>query len=141
MNFGQYLPKRPKTPKIDRNDPKFFQNGIGTPWTKFLESPLCVWWAFSKELQKLLISGGYLIHSGTTFNFTSQHKRSFTVETNSQLGLPVWFQQEPFRRLGLPILGGGFSMFSDLSSHTHDHLRLEILVSLSLREWGVVFGF
>ena len=27
-------------------------------------------------------------------------------------------------------------MFSDLSSHTHDHLRLEILVSLSLREWG-----
>ena len=24
----------------DRNDLKFFQSGIGTPWTKFLESPL-----------------------------------------------------------------------------------------------------
>ena len=34
MNFGRYLPKRPETPKIDRNNPKFFQSGIGTPWTK-----------------------------------------------------------------------------------------------------------
>ena len=40
MNFGQYLPKCPETPKIDRNNPKFFQSGIGTPWTKFLKSPL-----------------------------------------------------------------------------------------------------
>ena len=24
LNFGRYLPKRPKTPEIDRNDPKFF---------------------------------------------------------------------------------------------------------------------
>ena len=30
MNFGRYLPKHPK----------FFQSGIGTTWTKFLESPL-----------------------------------------------------------------------------------------------------
>ena len=45
LSFGWYLPKRPE---IDRNDPKFFQSGIGqvtifvcprTPWTKFLESP------------------------------------------------------------------------------------------------------
>ena len=40
MIFGRYLPKRPETPEIDRNDPKFFQSGIGTPWTKLLESPL-----------------------------------------------------------------------------------------------------
>ena len=37
LNFGQYLPKRLE---IDRNDPKFFQSGIGTLWTKFLEPPL-----------------------------------------------------------------------------------------------------
>ena len=42
LNFGLYLPKRPKTLEIDRNDPKFFQSEIGTPWTKFLESPLAV---------------------------------------------------------------------------------------------------
>ena len=24
LNFSQYLPKRPKTPEIDRNDSKFF---------------------------------------------------------------------------------------------------------------------
>ena len=40
LNFGRYLPKHPKTPEINRNDPKFFQSRIGTPWTKFLESPL-----------------------------------------------------------------------------------------------------
>ena len=37
LNFSQYLSKYPK---IDQNDSKFFQSEIGTPWTKFLESPL-----------------------------------------------------------------------------------------------------
>ena len=39
LNFDRYLSKRLE---IDRNDPKFFQSGIGTPWIKFLESPLIV---------------------------------------------------------------------------------------------------
>ena len=37
LNFSRYLPKHPQN---TQNDPKFFQSGIGTPWTKFLESPL-----------------------------------------------------------------------------------------------------
>ena len=37
LNFSQYLLKRPE---INRNNSKFFQSKIGTPWTKFLESPL-----------------------------------------------------------------------------------------------------
>ena len=37
LNFSQYLPK---CPEIDQNDSKFFQSEIGTPWKKFLESPL-----------------------------------------------------------------------------------------------------
>ena len=40
LNFGQCLSKCPETLEIDRNDPEFFQSGIGTPWTKFLEPPL-----------------------------------------------------------------------------------------------------
>ena len=40
LNFSRYLLKHPE---IDQNDPKFFQSGIGTPWTKFLESPLSCW--------------------------------------------------------------------------------------------------
>ena len=37
LNFSQYLLK---CPEIDQNDSKFFQSEIGTPWIKFLESPL-----------------------------------------------------------------------------------------------------
>ena len=57
LNFGRYLPKRPETPEIDRNDLKFFQSGIGTPWTKFLGPPLpmtsiCCGEAYQKEEKK-----------------------------------------------------------------------------------------
>ena len=38
-NF-EFRPVFTETPEINRNDPKFFQSGIGTPWTKFPESPL-----------------------------------------------------------------------------------------------------
>ena len=37
LNFSRYLLKHPE---IDCNYPKFFLSGIGTPWTKFPESPL-----------------------------------------------------------------------------------------------------
>ena len=40
LNFDRYLPKRFETLEIDWNVLKFFQSEIGTPWTKFLESPL-----------------------------------------------------------------------------------------------------
>ena len=40
LNFGWYLLKHLETLEIDWNDSKFFQNEIGIPWTKFLESPL-----------------------------------------------------------------------------------------------------
>ena len=36
----EFRPVFTETPEIDRNDMKFFQSGIGTPWTKFLESTL-----------------------------------------------------------------------------------------------------
>ena len=39
-----------ETPEIDRNDMKFFQSKIGTPWTKFLESPLIV--EMAKKIKK-----------------------------------------------------------------------------------------
>ena len=37
LNFGQYLPKHPKTPEIDWNNSKFFQSGIG--WVTI---PVCL---------------------------------------------------------------------------------------------------
>ena len=37
LNFGQYLPKHPETPVIDRNNSKFFQSGIG--WVTI---PVCL---------------------------------------------------------------------------------------------------
>ena len=66
LNFSQYLLKRPK---IDRNDLKFFQNEIGTPWTKFLESPLVLGQQFwvspllekSEDLQSIAINQIHLI--------------------------------------------------------------------------------
>ena len=36
----EFQPVFTETPEINQNDPKFFQSGIGTPRTKFLESPL-----------------------------------------------------------------------------------------------------
>ena len=66
LNFCQYLLKRPK---IDRNDSKFFQSEIGTPWTKFLESPLVLGQQFwvspllekSEDLQSIAINQIHLI--------------------------------------------------------------------------------
>ena len=37
LNFDRYFPKHLKYIRMTRN---FFQSRIGTPWTKFLESPL-----------------------------------------------------------------------------------------------------
>ena len=37
LNFGRYLPKRAETSKIDRNDSKFFQSGIG-----WVTVPVCL---------------------------------------------------------------------------------------------------
>ena len=38
----EFWPVFTETPEIDWNYPKFFQSGIGTPWTKFLKSPLVI---------------------------------------------------------------------------------------------------
>ena len=37
LNSNRYLPKRLKTPEIDRNDPKFFLSGIG-----WVTVPVCL---------------------------------------------------------------------------------------------------
>ena len=37
LNFSQYLSKHPGTPKIDQNDPKIFQSGIG-----WVTVPVCL---------------------------------------------------------------------------------------------------
>ena len=69
LNFSRYLLKHPE---IDQNDPKFFQSGIGTPWTKFLESPLSCWvcvilrfgrvflWLFFMKVS-ILVNGSILL--------------------------------------------------------------------------------
>ena len=36
----EFRPVFTETPEIDWNNSKFFQSGIGTPWTKILELPL-----------------------------------------------------------------------------------------------------
>ena len=38
----EFWPVFTETPEIDWNYPKVFQSGIGTPWTKFLKSPLVI---------------------------------------------------------------------------------------------------
>ena len=53
LNFSQYLLK---CPEIDQNDSKFFQSEIGTPWIKFLESPLL----YLKELGGQLTTDPYI---------------------------------------------------------------------------------
>ena len=37
LNFDRYLLKRPKTPEIEWNDPKFFKSGIG-----WITVPVCL---------------------------------------------------------------------------------------------------
>ena len=47
LNFSQYLLK---CPEIDQNDSKFFQSEIGTPWIKFMESPLFTVYSSSRRI-------------------------------------------------------------------------------------------
>ena len=69
LNFNQYLPKRPETLEIDRNDPKSFQSGIGTPWTKFLELPLFILISYPLVLVGVTIGVGVCVCVGEILNY------------------------------------------------------------------------
>ena len=88
LNFSQYLLKRPE---INRNDSKFFQSEIRTPWTKFLDSPLSLslslsnirfydyWWCSSRYLfhsfEKAIWILKVTTYSARDYRYLTIHKR------------------------------------------------------------------
>ena len=75
----EFWPVFTETPKIDRNDPKFFQSGIRTSWAKFLESPLIIGVYFI-----IFIHFHFVLHDNENYlDLINIDKKSLMVITNN----------------------------------------------------------